>query len=49
MCSGASSEPYLGVGLNTTKFVIPNFKDKIGYTPYASLRSQISHIATNEG
>jgi len=29
--------------------VIPNFKDKIRYTPYVSFRSQISHIATNKG
>jgi len=30
-------------------FVIPDFKDKTRYTPYVSLRSQISHIATNKG
>ena len=29
--------------------VAPGFKDKTRYTPYASLRSQISHIATNKG
>ena len=29
--------------------VIPDFKDKIRYAPYVSLRSQISHIATNKG
>jgi hypothetical protein len=29
--------------------VIPDFKDKTRYTPYVSLRSQISHIAINEG
>jgi len=29
--------------------VIPDFKDKTRYTPYVSLRSQISHIATNKG
>jgi hypothetical protein len=28
--------------------VIPDFKDKIRYTPYVSFRSQISHIATNK-
>ena len=27
----------------------PGFKNKIRYTPYVSLESQISHIATNKG
>jgi len=35
---------YLIVG----SIVILDFKDKTRYTPYVSLRSQISHIATNE-
>ena len=30
-------------------FVISNFKNKIRYAPYVSLRSQISHIAINKG
>ena len=29
--------------------VAPGFKDKTRYTPYVSLGSQISHIATNKG
>jgi len=29
--------------------VIPDFKDKTRYAPYVSFRSQVSHIATNEG
>jgi hypothetical protein len=29
------------------EIVIPGFKDKIGYTPYVSLESQITHMATN--
>ena len=29
--------------------VAPSFKDKTRYTPYVSLGSQISHIATNKG
>jgi len=29
--------------------VIPDFKNKTRYAPYVSLRSQISHIATNKG
>jgi len=29
--------------------VIPDFKNKIIYAPYVSLRSQSSHIATNKG
>jgi len=29
--------------------VIPDFKDTTRYAPYVSLRSQISHIATNKG
>jgi len=29
--------------------VILDFKDKTRYAPYVSLRSQISHIATNKG
>jgi len=32
-----------------TLSVIPDFKDKTRYAPYVSLRSQISHIATNKG
>ena len=28
--------------------VITDFKDKTRYTPYVSLESQISHIATNK-
>jgi len=29
--------------------VIPDFKDKTRYAPYASFKRQISHIATNKG
>ena len=29
--------------------VAPGFKNKTRYTPYVSLGSQISHIATNKG
>jgi len=29
--------------------VIPDFKDKTRYALYVSFRSQVSHIATNEG
>ena len=29
--------------------VAPGFKNKTRYTPYMSLESQISHIATNKG
>jgi len=29
--------------------VAPGFKDKTRYTPYVSLGSQISYIATNKG
>ena len=29
--------------------VTPDFKNKTRYTPYVSLGSQISHIATNKG
>ena len=31
------------------KTVAPDFKNKTRYTPYVSLGSQISHIATNKG
>ena len=31
------------------KNVAPGFKNKTRYTPYVSLVSQISHIATNKG
>ena len=29
--------------------VAPGFKNKTRYTPHVSLKSQISHIATNKG
>jgi len=35
--------------LMAAKAVIPDFKNKTRYAPYVSLRSQISHIATNKG
>jgi len=34
---------------NNNNNVIPDFKDKTRYAPYASIKSQISHIATNKG
>ena len=33
----------------TVDSVAPGFKNKTRYTPYVSLGSQISHIATNKG
>ena len=42
---GASGH-HLTVG---ARHVAPNFKNKIRYTPYVSLGSQISYIATNKG
>jgi len=30
-------------------YVIPDFKDKTTYAPYASFIRQISHIVTNKG
>jgi hypothetical protein len=35
--------------LDNLMAVAPGFKNKTRYTPYVSLGSQISHIATNKG
>ena len=37
------------LGLLIEEFIAPGFKNKTRYTPYMSLGSQISHIATNKG
>ena len=37
------------IEFSTSVPVAPGFKNKTRYAPYVSLRSQISHIATNKG
>ena len=44
ICVGRSGVPTLRRGA-----IAPDFKNKTRYTPYVSLGSQISHIATNKG
>ena len=41
----------LGANATSTRSanVAPGFKNKTRYTPYVSIGSQISHIATNKG
>jgi hypothetical protein len=34
---------------NSWNFVVPGFKNKTRYTPYVSLESQITYMATNKG
>ena len=41
--------PSLAVPMVDEEIVAPGFKNKTRYTPYVSLGSQVSHIATNKG